>query len=40
MVQATRPGKDKGLTPVYFAVKNSEVAEEFSRKYNESMPPS
>ena len=40
MVQATRPGKDKGLTPVYFAVKNSEVAEEFSRKYNESMPAS
>ena len=40
MVQATRPGKDKGLTPVYFAVKNSEVAEEFSRKYNESMPSS
>ncbi|KAF9692138.1 hypothetical protein EKO04_010142 [Ascochyta lentis] len=39
MVQATRPGKDKGLTPVYFAVKSAEVAEEFSRKYNESMPP-
>ncbi|KAJ4337459.1 hypothetical protein N0V95_008327 [Ascochyta clinopodiicola] len=38
MVQATRPGKDKGLTPVYFAVKSPEVAEEFSRKYNESMP--
>jgi hypothetical protein len=40
MVQATRPGKDKGLTPVYFAVKSPEVAEEFSRKYNESMPSS
>ena len=40
MVQATRPGKDKGLMPVYFAVKDSEIAEEFSRKYNESMPPS
>ncbi|KZM22106.1 hypothetical protein ST47_g6691 [Ascochyta rabiei] len=40
MVQATRPGKDKGLTPVYFAVKSAEVAEAFSRKYNESMPPS
>jgi hypothetical protein len=40
MVQATRPGKDKGLAPVYFAVKSPEVAEEFSRKYNESMPPS
>lgn len=39
MVQATRPGKDKGLTPVYFAVKTPEVAEEFSRKYNESIPP-
>ncbi|KAJ4987614.1 nucleoporin nsp1 [Stagonosporopsis vannaccii] len=39
MVQATRPGKDKGLTPVYFAVKSPEVAEEFSRKYNESIPP-
>ncbi|KAL1648225.1 hypothetical protein SLS61_007097 [Didymella pomorum] len=38
MVQATRPGKDKGLTPVYFAVKSPEVAEEFSKKYNESMP--
>lgn len=38
MVQATRPGKDKGLTPVYFAVKSPEVAEEFSRKYNESIP--
>lgn len=38
MVQATRPGKDKGLTPVYFAVKSAEVAEEFSKKYNESMP--
>ncbi|KAG9205433.1 hypothetical protein G6514_008075 [Epicoccum nigrum] len=40
MVQATRPGKDKGLTPVYFAVKSSEIAEEFSRKYNEAIPPS
>jgi hypothetical protein len=38
MVQATRPGKDKGLMPVYFAVKDSDVAEEFSRKYNESIP--
>ena len=40
MVQATRPGKDKGLTPVYFAVKSSEIAEEFSRKYNEAIPTS
>jgi hypothetical protein len=40
MVSATRPGKDKaGLTPLFFALKDSETAEEFSRKYNESMPP-
>ncbi|KAF1349445.1 hypothetical protein EJ07DRAFT_184413 [Lizonia empirigonia] len=40
MVQATRPGKDKGLVPVYFAVRAREVAEEFARVYNESIPSS
>lgn len=40
MVQATRPGKDRGLVPVYYAVRAREVAEELVRVYNESIPAS
>lgn len=37
-VAATMPKKEGGLTQVYYALKNSEIAEEFATKYNESLP--
>ena len=38
MVLASRPGDDGKLSSLYFAVKNSDVAEEFAAVYNSNLP--
>lgn len=38
MIMATKPAKEGGLQQVLYAVKTPEIAEEFARKYNESLP--
>ncbi|KAF2127875.1 hypothetical protein P153DRAFT_342795 [Dothidotthia symphoricarpi CBS 119687] len=40
MVKATKPGDEGGLTQVCFMLKSPEVAQEFSTKYDESIPSS
>jgi hypothetical protein len=38
MVQATMPKKEGGISQYYISLKTSEIAQEFSEKYNASLP--